>query len=283
MILRPTRVPRFLLKPSFGTVEIDGGRGVAQGLIAAFLMNEGGGSLHNLAQPYQPVGSLGSGDSWAATPLGLGVTFDGSSAANNRILCGTSYSTQMATAKALTMFVALTAADPTGNHGVIDQTAAGDNTNSFAQIFMESNTWKFRVYDGVSIFDTVGSAPSAGYQTVAGTWATGDKLVNLYVNGVASGTPSTTNFDVVDSGGNLLLGSLGSGVYPHSGALVVAYVWSRALSAGEIFAIHVDPYAFLRPKVARQYFFPAAAAAGGLGWKLVGQPARLAGRGGLAA
>lgn len=66
-----------------------------------------------------------------------------------------------------------------------------------------------------------------------------------YINGINSGTisqaavPTATNAYAINLGGDTISGSYNTGI------IYVGYLWTRALTPGEMVQLHVDPYCFL--------------------------------------
>jgi hypothetical protein len=273
MILTPTRVPRFLIKPALGTVAVDRGHPMARGLIGAWLFNEtAGANAYDLLGERAPF--VFNTATWSSGVKGPVVSYAGSGG-------GGAVAAQGLDA-ALELCIALRIYDQTPNSGV--HTLNRDSA---------PRCWIIRPETSTSVnwhtWDSGGNLKQlvpAGTSWAAGEWfdficqasAPRDEM-QVFFNGTSAGTGAFTGgaglqtstsqqMNFFESGGGTTIQF--SYLYLYSGVY-----FSESLASW----LHNEPYAFLRPKIVRYYSFPQT---GGLSWKLAGYPPRLAGVGGLA-
>jgi len=243
---------------------MDWGHPLAQGLLAEYLFNEGGGVPHDLALPSR-VATPTAGPTWVPSLRGLAMKFVRASA-------------QYLTAPVLNL-----------DHPNLS-VSCWINCASFTNYDLPVNRWddsaNNRVW-AVAIFgdgtvhwytSTNGSdAPQIGTSAITtNTWthllcvndsADGSAGKQIYVNGVSAASGGGVS---IVTGIPTLLGlghttSFAGAAQNFDGQLDHVSIWDRGLSAAEARALYADPYAYLRPVIRRRYFVPqsgAAAAAG---------------------
>jgi len=242
------------VKPPYGSVEIDWGHPLAQGLVLYAPMNNGAGVPSLLTPGALTV--VGSALAWTGSPVGLGVVGDGASAYSIPAPI-TSYPFTMASwfrvtadGAALALLTLADTAGTTNYHYLVARMADGD------QLHM-------RTYNGTAATGTVGKIVlgvdyfGAGVvESAEARWA--------YLNGIVGATQTTSKTPTS-------LDTFGVGAVVHSsstahfvGNIYGSAIWSRALSVADLSWLYADPYCFLRPVIRRSYGFVGAAAGG---WK----------------
>jgi hypothetical protein len=103
--------------------------------------------------------------------------------------------------------------------------------------------WRLSVWNGTS-YDTLDSTlvPTAGTMYDIAATHSGSHL-DMYVNGAAQGTGIAASARVITTGNDVRIGgdavNTGRGA---DGGFEYAYIYNRALSAGEVRALYADPY-----------------------------------------
>ena len=243
------------VKPPYGAAEIDWGHPLAQGLIGAWILNEGGGPPVDSVVGYRAT-SLGTGNSWA--PLGAGGSFviaHGGVASVN-----TPHSAQYNPTTQATLAMGCTLDTHGGGmmcHGdydaltgvILEQSIAADRAPSFY------------INGSLQVSATDVSLPyEVGHvRHVAATYnGAGNSII--YIDGAANNSAASTQSSITAATGVMCLG----GVDPSrtrymDGTLIHAFFYRVALAAGLALWLATEPYAMLRPIVRRRYFVPAAA------------------------
>lgn len=230
------------VKPPFGDVQVNWGHPLADALLVCILATEGGGVLHDLtgATVVTPTGTA----TWAGASGGIVKTYDGSTQADaiTNIYTG---------GGAITMLIR----------------TAIVATSSFFRMFS--------LYDGSHGCELGGDAPGTRFtfaDEAQGTVCTGTSdptaalgvpvdvcgtqngtAMAIYVNGVQEST--ATGGTASNSGSHYLGARQGASLWTNM-QLSHAFLYKRALSAGEVGWLSKEPYAMLQPIRARRYFVP---------------------------
>lgn len=262
-------------KPLFGTVEVDWGHPLAP-RAGCWVINEGAGQIIDLVA--RNNGTLGSAATWTATTQRAAIDFPGGATAT--IDLGTAGpSLQAHTVTLAVIFTTL----PLGSGSLIlARSSLGTDGwrysfESTGQLGLAYNDGGIR---GTYVDSGAGLSAITPYIYTA-AWRQTDGAVDFYLNGALRSSIATTTGTIInDPARQFTIGDTFM-----RGTVASVYIHDRPIAAAEALWLATEPYAFLRPKVARMYSWPVrltAAAAGGLAWKLAGQRARLAGVGGLA-
>jgi hypothetical protein len=229
-------------KPPFGSVEIDWGHPLAPDLICV-LANEGGGGIINLVQG---VAATSSGSpTWGVSVNGVVRKYASASSQYDSV--------------------------PHIWNGSSDYTIAGrvrftdlshnnvllvlDNINAFHILRSDSAAATLRFYDGTTS-QTGGTTLSNAvtYDVAAVHKGT---AMSLYLNAIPDVADAVGGNPGAVTGAHLIGQTVG--VWFADMFIDYVYAYRRALQASLIMQLHAEPYAFLRPKIARHYFGPLAA------------------------
>ena len=241
------------VKPPFGSVQINQGHPLAGDMISCILLNEtGGGRIIDLAAQGQVVTLVGM--PWASTAQGWGV--DNNSDGDEidwqpgiSVAAGSHFSD---------FWIVAVDTYNGGNSGGWRSGAASNGT-SFHIINVAARTVYVR-WNGVDILPTTGgdARPSSGLYSDGLTIVNATRA-STYLNGrqdrSATHATATAAFTINNHGWQNATSERIDGRW------VVRYLWRRPLSSDEHRWLHVEPYTFLRPRVYRRYFVPAAAGA----------------------
>lgn len=227
-------------KPLLGTAEINWAHPLASGLIGAWLFAEGGGGPHDLVGVAH--GALNSAPLWQSSPAGLCLKFDLSAA---YVDCGSSLPAASGDYAVAYRFIM----DSDTDFQMTMTRAAGSGSDW--EIGWASSK-PYMGFDGGSQITTNTSLSlSTIYDVVFTTAGTVGKG---YVNGVDDTATGSTAWR--NGNGTVFFGKRSDGHFSAQ-RLIHAYVFQRNLAAADASRLAAEPYAFLRPKIARTYFFPA--------------------------
>ncbi len=234
LILAPTRsIVR--PKPLVGT-QIDRGHPLARGLVGAWLMNEGAGSVVRDVSGNGYTGAITSA-TWSPGRFGTCLAMGGSGTVNAgdiEVLDGCS---------ALTISIwcmATTLGFP--DIGVLVNKDAGSARSFYLRVGTKE-TLSFGVYNSDG---TLGSTTSdAFWKSDAGTWrhivgVWDGTTVSAYINGVLNGTPGSLSGVMRSNAYSVGIGT------DWPGSIDGPMVWRRALTASEIQSLYRDPYQMFR-------------------------------------
>ena len=241
---------RWNTKPPMG-VQIQWGHPLANGLIACFLFNEGGGQPRNLRTKQALTLNGSPGPTYAVAPvygMGFKTVSANSNAANlgsAMIGAGGNFST--------VIFANLSSSlVPANNPGVITR-----NTSATPQIFITTpaSLPVFRVNSqGTAGIGSSGTFSLATPIMGVFTWNNGTGDWQWFLNGLLS-----TNGNVATSmgaGSDYVIGADtpgGSGGF--DGIFHEVLEYSRILTAAEVLQLYVDPYCFLQPQSPMQRYW----------------------------
>ena len=214
-------------KPAPAAIPITAGEFISNGLVLAFKFDEGSGQVANDLSPSKLHGQLGStsgadaNDPTWISPRGL--------AFNNQ------YVTVLTPNTALRLTTALSIEAKfkwtSGQGGIYDKTGAGV-TNQNYQLMVDGGL-KFRLIKGAGNNDLTGTTfTSTCLYHVVATWD-GAEMV-LYVDGQKAFTHLVVTPSIDNVDGDVLIGKLGSGVFPFIGNIYKIGIYNRALSAIEV-------------------------------------------------
>lgn len=258
ILLRPKK---WTDKPPVG-VQVDGGHPLAQKLVGAWILTEGGGRrLSDLALS-QPVGTW-NGPTWTQ---GLDLSFSGSQdflvrrALNYIPLAGSP-----ASAFCIVRPTSLTAINTFINVGEVTDSNATQTFYSTAangNLSLDGNGTNDGDV-GSTLAVVVNKWNSCAYAQRGGADRT------FFLNGVFQNSSTSLLNKALASAGGLAIGrayqnALVKANTGLTGQLRCAYLWDRALKNSELLWLYADPYAFLLPQSPRlRYFFPSVAVAAG--------------------
>lgn len=233
-----------IMKPPVGA-RLNVNHPLAQGLVGAWLFNEGGGLRAYDASLRRNHGTLANGATWVETQYGQAVNLDGT---NDEISIGTGNGLSGNDLS----FVALIRIDTFSGGGLarlIEKNEAGDNGYSIDTSSAAGNTLRFYSQNGSggAVVAPGGSLATGTWYVVAGSYAENTKAGVLYINGkqVAAGTLSggLGNHSAVPL---TLGGRAGDTLRQWDGQLVYVYLYDRALPPAVFRSLYVDPYQFMR-------------------------------------
>lgn len=240
LFLNVTAVGQFyspLQKPDLG-IQINWGRPVTDGLVAAYFMNEGSG---NKAFDLSGNGNHGTITNalWVPGKFGPVLSFDGS---GDYVDVGRPPHTNRITVSA---WVTTNTASPSAD------TIAGrdDDTNRAWSMYMLNNTTlRFFIFIGntVKIKDhTITLATNTWYHLV-GVYDGAN--VRIYVNGVDVGTPTAATGNIDNDPVNTQIGcDLNTVHISWSGLIDLPMIFNRGLSPSEIAKLYREPFCFMEP------------------------------------
>lgn len=246
---------RWAARPPMGT-QLELAHPLADRLVCALLLNEGGGTRLNLTRVLDSVNGRHSALFQGATPAVWAAGKDGPALS------------VVATSQ-------MTPANPDDFNSLQATMAMWFRTSTVASAALAarafpSHSWGMRLVtpDNFSArVITTGGSPAANFFTsgvINDRWHLGvitlddtAKIVRGYLDGVRSATtlPYTGTFTVPGGSVNLTGSALGLSAY--TGLMGPFYFWNRILSFEEIIQLYVEPYAMMRPQTpAKRYWFP---------------------------
>ena len=212
---------------------LDSGNSINTNCVGRWIFNEGSGAFarnlatgtNNTLQGAPPWTALGSDSGPALAP---NSTYQGMGVTDLPRLSG-----------AFTAFFRFNPGDVTAQYTTFADDWAGGATNYILD--MEYGVVKFFSGNGSAATTLVGPTLSAGtlYNVVFVRSAT---TIKIYLNGVESATATTANLGYVSSNSRALFNVSSYGGQGLQGQIETAALWSRALTATEIAALHADPY-----------------------------------------
>ena len=227
--------PWKLWKPPLGT-QINPSHPLAQGLIAAWLMNEGGGgNIYDISSNNNTGAFQGSpAPSWNAGQFGSALSFNGSST----YLSNTTFS------QLYPLSISVWVNYVIGSDGGV-LSFRNENVNPY-------NGWCLEIFSSTIYFVVnTGASINTTYPFVSGQWThlaltmTSSFAAILYANGVpiASGAFTTPLVPAVP----LYIGSRHDG-FQFDGLIDTPLIYNRALSAAEIQQLYAQPFCFMQPR-----------------------------------
>lgn len=256
------------VKPPYGSVELDEGHPLAQGLIFYAPLTEGAGGPVNIVKPYAADGVVGSWQPSSVSRTGFKTAVSGdylkfpSSAdydlnGDYAFTIAWRFTKTGQTASAVDGYVGHRTSNTTGMWAVYD-----DNTNI-----------NFVSHSGANFLFGGGTKPTNALHTIGIVRQAGGGWT-MYSDGLAVSTNG--NAVALNAGPQeLFVGALGGdtttlNIFANWDWVGIWY--KRALTAYENFQLHSEPYAFLRPIIRRRYSVPTGAGSGRL---LAGERNRL--------
>lgn len=243
-------------KPFLGA-RLDPTHPLARGLMAAYHLNEGGGTTLNDALGRSPA-TVAGGPPWISGPQGAALRFAGSGAQYAAtpdapwLATGAgdvTYEVWANPSSAQTGFL-LTKRDSS----VYTQTTlliAGDSEGGSAGSYL-----CFLLYQGppASVnergFRTTMPVADGNWHHFVGVYSGSTASASLYVDGVAVPLTVDHNLGTPPNVTNTAPFSFGAGApggaRPLTGSVAVARAWSRILSAAEVATLYTDPYALFQ-------------------------------------
>lgn len=218
---------------------IDWSHPLAQGLVGCWALNEGAGLLNDVV-----TGTRGPSNSatWAGTPYGTGLVFNGTSQSVN---CGSHPAWSITGPLTL---VALASPPASGVTQQIIDFKQSANTGGYTLTVGSTNKVAM-------VTASAGSQPSASSaSSVDGKWhlyaasmsSTAAGGVSFFRDGVADGTGQLTVFPAAYGSGLLGTNPTSSGAWL-SGSLALVSIWARALSAQEHAVLAANPWQLFVP------------------------------------
>lgn len=226
-------------KPQPGS-QLRCGDGLAAGLRAAVILNEGAGALCRdaLGGPF----SL-SGHTWVPGSGGPAVRFGGSGIGRGLYRTGITG----AAPRTLAFVATLDTTDSQAMAGFGD--SSGSATGFYAINF--GGTWYFNAINSNDVPTGVTADTHRNLHVLRYTGTTFYWSINGVV--IASGNSSLSTVDTP-----LCLGCrANSSTFPMTGSIEWAMAWARVLSKDEESQLFVDPFAMFRPLVRRVYSVPS--------------------------
>lgn len=248
--------PRGLYKPPCGSVLIH--NNLANGLQIAAILNEGGGIMdsvgvvRNLITRHNAsvVQSIGPniGSLWLPTKQGVG--FINRNTGTSGALDFGAISTYPSFASAVTMIVTAARYSPSSVSRVF--VCANGSTGTMSQIVQSTTpTWDLYMSTASGLKGPFSLTPSQpGDPRFCDMIALTYDGVTLkgYLNGISKVSSTINSAISVDTSAHILLsGWNGSSGQNHAAPITVAYMWNRALNAGEIQQVYLNPYWVLTP------------------------------------
>ena len=253
------------VKPPFGAARINRGHLLARDLVGFWPINEHGGNLlTDLASSKQgTLAALGAAAKPTWRPNRLDLTSGNASGADASYVTVPDHPVfDIVDAVSLMVSFSQDLNGVSDLAGVAGKWGVALSDRSYLLWFTAAGTLAFQVGDGTT---TTGPTTSTLLNTTYVAVGTYDRsTIALYLDGVLKNTvaataamPSTTRpFEIG------LIRSDDPTRFAFDGQITYVYLWRRAITASEVTTLHAEPYAFLRPKVARRYFVPTVAA----GW-----------------
>lgn len=247
LIVQPTRR---LIKPRFGAEsQLDRSHPLAQGLVGAWLMNEGAGNSLWDSSRRQPIAS-GTDLSWVATKAGGALALNGTSSTVMLNSAGV-YTNAEAEANGWTWYAIVRVGgdwSELGNIAGARHSATNGNMPGggvVARGYADEFRFGAMVYDGsyrIVYNNLPGETTYAVYHVVGVLTANG--ILDCFVNGQGSDSPySTVNMSNLYGTTNAEISS----IYSYwEGAIIALFCWNRGLSPFEITNLYRDPYQMFR-------------------------------------
>ena len=240
----PVYAKRWTSKPPVGS-QIDWSHPLSRGLVACFLMNEGGGSkIYDIAR--RNNGTLINGATWKAGKRGVALNFDGT---DDYVDVGSAIGKP--TSWTITGWIKPTSI---ANNGIIFSVdTGGSNNNAWGVYGNSGNILSLYVSSGsdTQIFQIAGEYTAVNYPSTSWTFISGTingTTISYYRNGnLIASTPQT-----ISMGGTPYKISIGKyGEYTGSGynfpgSIDDVRIYNRALSPTEIRKLYEDPYCFIK-------------------------------------
>lgn len=253
-----------LVKPAFGSVEVNRAHPLSRALLFCALLNEGGGPPLELVGKQWATNSA-TPPAWVIGALGPGLK---DTSENSAIWVDLNLSIAPQNTYSLFALSKIITADAGTVNTVIDDDDGGANRK-----------YQLRMSNTVSaqaefvFFDTVPNPYNATGATILtpgkdyaiGATLTTAKVGTVYLNGVKDASVTGANTMATPTNTARLL-SFKGGTFGPNTLIYVVYGWNRELSASEMLWISKEPYVFLlRVPAVRYFFVKTPAAAGGVG------------------
>ncbi len=244
-----TETPLGQAKPAFqGVLEKDLYHPLAAGLVAGYLLNEGGGNkAYDLAgrNVLTNIGTI----AWVASQSGLVWSNAGGSTSGTQALTAVG---MPAMAGPLSIAVrGYFVLDNAANHTFVSLGASSGSVGINIAVHAGPQFGAYKLSNGAGLAETNPAGGTGFYDLVFTSDGTN---ANLYVNGVL--TTATPTFDT----GTCTEISLGVGCnasFPENmlstERLVYAYVWHRTLAQGDVQQLRSQPYALVRTRSMRRF------------------------------
>ena len=239
------------VKSPFGSVQINWGHPLAQGLGFALVFNEGAGAPYNLVSSHSTT-LTGTGLKWNVRSLGLSQTHPTSGSGH--------YDTVTWFGTRTNRYSLFLLGQPDAV-GTIQSMLDDDNNTTRIFQFRTSagNVGQFIFFDTVPNAYTAGGTSAIAVGTNFSLAATLDasKVGTLYFNGKSEGTAAGAN-TIATPTTTVRVFERKVGATPQitTGGLYVANGWpARTLTASDILWLHAEPYAFLQSIPAVTYVF----------------------------
>ncbi len=252
-------------KPFLGA-RLDPTHPLARGLMAAYHLNEGGGTTLNDATGRSPA-TVAGGPPWISGPQGAALRFAGTGAQ----YAATPDAPWLATGAGDVTYEVWANPSPAQTGFLLTKRDSSVYTQTSLLIAGNSEGGTAGSNFCMLLYQGGATAPQRGFKSVAavadgnwhhfvGVYNGSTASASLYVDGVAvpvtvdynAGTPpNVTNTEPLSIGAGAQGGAL-----PLTGSVAVARAWSRTLSAAEVATLYTDPYAMFQ---APRLIVPASA------------------------
>ena len=198
----------------------------------------GAADISGSAATFTKAGSVTSD----VSSLGTTALFDG---VNGTYLRGGTSLLASPSAMTVSAWVNLEAYSSVAGHGIVSRWGSGSTSNQFLLYYPASGTGvRFFVTDGSTNYIAQSTRVPTDflnrYVHFVGTWDGTD--VKLYIDGVEDATiagPSSINSGGTD---NIRIGNYVNDTHPMDGNVANVRIWSRALSAAEVWSIYQNPW-----------------------------------------
>jgi hypothetical protein len=246
-------------KPPVGT-QINWSHSLANGLVLAYLYNEGGGLPIDLLSHKQSSWFNGTGYSWQSGKDGMDFFYpDGFLNTLDTGLKGGKYDNISASRVSMATRVYPVSYGYQGASNLINK--------GNAVLQMSSTDTKILIIPtGSFTYAGTGTAlPLNQWHTLVGSLdGVGGSYQKLWVNGVDAGVITQVGNGSQQDDSSLTWGLGGNQNQTLNGLMSYAYVWNRILSADEARQIYLDPYCFLMPPTSPARFFVSRVPAAGI-------------------
>lgn len=226
-------------KPVFGTIEIDWAHPLSMNLVACWVMNSNGGLVLDLVGSNSGTITDPTNTKWAIGSEGLGLQASASASTTKGVTIpgyvydgsSLSWDTIITPSASTELYGALLTAASSGiyftagSSRMINWFTTGDHTNSTAITLGTTHHYVM----------TLNSGGTSG---------------NFYLDGRPDGNITALSNPLTFTG---MFNTVGS--FTYDGFCYFQRLWKRTLTAQEALWLAVEPYAFLRPKVAITYSF----------------------------
>jgi hypothetical protein len=243
--VRSRQWPDPRVKPPYGAAEVDWGHPLARGLLAAWLLNEGGGGPRDLLG--RGDGTPNNGAAYGVGPAGLGLNLV--SASSHYVSCGTAVPAISGEGAIAARLSTTTLGDD--YHMAISRAGGGAAQDWEVQLDLGSNKLALAYNGGNHVLGGTALAAGTVYDWAA-TISTAGTAEN-FLNGALDNVNGAVSVWPIGAG-PIEIGRRSGSAYYWNGFIYHIYHWDRRLLDSEALWLHDEPYAFLRSITRRRYF-----------------------------